>query len=159
MSDRIDYAKASHHSDLEVAQPQDFSRVVEIVNNAYRGLGGTPGWTNETELLSGQRINVSALSDIAARKETILLVMRKSGRVIGNVALERLGSGPWYLSMLVVDPLNQLGGPGKMNAEAFALEHGAEAMQLSVIAQRTSLIEWYERRSYVRRGETNPFPL
>ena len=146
---------------LEIAQPQDFPRVVEIVNNAYRGLAGVPGWTNETELLAGQRIDVSALSDIGARKETVLLVMRRGGLVIGNVALESLGSGIWYLSMLAVDPSKQLAGLGKsimMSAEAFALEHGAETMQLSVIAQRTSLIEWYERRGYVRTGEIIPFP-
>jgi predicted N-acetyltransferase YhbS len=146
---------------LKVAQPRDYPRVVEIVNNAYRGLAGKPGWTSETELLSGQRINAAALSDIAARDEAVLLVMKENGRVIGSVCLQERGSGVWYLSMLAVDPSNQLGGLGKkmmVNAEAFALGHKAEVIQLSVIAQRASLIEWYERRGYTRTGQADPFP-
>ena len=30
---------------------------------------------------------------------------------------------------------------------------------MTVIRQRTELIAWYERRGYVLRGETRPFPL
>jgi hypothetical protein len=29
---------------------------------------------------------------------------------------------------------------------------------MTVIAQRAELIAWYERRGYVRTGETRPFP-
>ncbi|WP_195909506.1 GNAT family N-acetyltransferase [Rhizobium tubonense] len=146
---------------LEVARPQDYPRVVEIVNNAYRGVAKPSGWTNEAELLSGQRTNLAALTQMAASSETVLLVTRESGRPIGNVALEKRASGLWYLSMLAVDPSNQLGNLGKkimLNAEAFAREHGAKLIQLSVIAQRASLIAWYERRGYNRTGQTVPFP-
>jgi hypothetical protein len=31
-------------------------------------------------------------------------------------------------------------------------------MEMGVIAQRTELIAWYERRGYRRTGETWPFP-
>ena len=31
-------------------------------------------------------------------------------------------------------------------------------MQMTVIAQRTELIAWYERRGYRLTGETKPFP-
>jgi hypothetical protein len=35
---------------------------------------------------------------------------------------------------------------------------GAARMELAVIAARTDLIAWYERRGYRATGETRPFP-
>ena len=35
---------------------------------------------------------------------------------------------------------------------------GATVMEMTVIDARTDLIAWYERRGYVRTGETRPFP-
>jgi hypothetical protein len=32
-------------------------------------------------------------------------------------------------------------------------------MEMTVIDSRDSLIAWYERRGYVRTGETRPFPV
>jgi GNAT superfamily N-acetyltransferase len=34
----------------------------------------------------------------------------------------------------------------------------ALVMEMTVIAQRSELIEWYERKGYQRTGETRPFP-
>lgn len=67
-----------------------------------------------------------------------------------------------YLGMLTVMPPLQAGGIGRIlleGAENFARERwGARRMILGVIQLREELIAWYERRGYVRTGETKPFP-
>ena len=43
-------------------------------------------------------------------------------------------------------------------AEEHAAAAGATTMELCVIDRRAELIAWYERRGYVRTGESRPFP-
>lgn len=43
-------------------------------------------------------------------------------------------------------------------AEDYARRWGATRMILGVVQLRTELIAWYERRGYVKNGETKPFP-
>ncbi len=67
-----------------------------------------------------------------------------------------------YFGMFSVKPSLQTGGYGKRvlaEAERVARDAlGASAMEMTVIRQRESLIEWYERRGYTRTGEMRPFP-
>jgi ribosomal protein S18 acetylase RimI-like enzyme len=63
--------------------------------------------------------------------------------------------------MLTVRPdlqARQLGRRLLAEAEAYAASRGAQRMRMSVITVRETLIAWYERRGYVRTGETLPFP-
>ena len=44
-------------------------------------------------------------------------------------------------------------------AERWAVEEwSSKLMHMTVIAQRTELIAWYERRGYERTGKRRPFP-
>ena len=43
-------------------------------------------------------------------------------------------------------------------AEAFAKQHGAHRIQMTVVNVRDILIAWYERRGYTVTAETRPFP-
>ena len=146
---------------IEIARPTDVNRIVALVNDAYRGSSKTPGWTHETKLLAGQRIDAAAVTAMIEQPNSTVLVMRHEGDVIGCVALQRLDDVAWYLSMLAVDPERQVNGAGKAvmaGAENFARERGAQRMDISVINLRESLIAWYERQGYVRSGDTEPFP-
>jgi ribosomal protein S18 acetylase RimI-like enzyme len=63
--------------------------------------------------------------------------------------------------MFAVRPDGQGSGLGKAllaAAEDHARTGGATTMEMCVIDRRTELIAWYERRGYVRTGETRPFP-
>jgi GNAT superfamily N-acetyltransferase len=63
--------------------------------------------------------------------------------------------------MFAVRPLTQGSGIGKAlqsAAEEYARTAGATTMELCVIDRRAELIAWYERRGYVRTGESRPFP-
>ena len=146
---------------IEIARPAEIDRIVALVNDAYRGSAKTPGWTHETELLAGQRIDAASVSSMLMRADSTVLVMKREQHVAGCVALQRLADDTWYLSMLAVDPEHQVGGVGKAimaGAEKFALERGGQRMKISVINRREPLIAWYERQGYVRTGAVEAFP-
>ncbi len=145
---------------IEVANPADLERIVALVNDAYRGSSKTPGWTHETALLAGQRIDPAGLRALIANGSTILVT--RSGRdAVACVALRPLDHGEWYLSMLAIDPDHQASGLGKAimsGAEKYARERGAQRIRISVINLREPLIAWYERQGYSRTGVIEPFP-
>ncbi|MEF2072977.1 GNAT family N-acetyltransferase [Consotaella aegiceratis] len=145
------------------AETTDAARLADLVNSAYRGVGGSLGWTHEAELLSGSR---AAPDDIAAliESETTTVLVRwdpeDRTRALGCVAVEMDGAGHCTISMLAVAPDGQAKGLGRAalsDAEAFAAEMGAGIAKITVVRQRESLIAWYERRGYRRVGVEN-FP-
>ena len=73
------------------------------------------------------------------------------------------GAGLAYLGMLTVDPMLQGSGLGRAlidEAERVAKDRfGADRMEMTVIVQRTELIDWYVRRGYALTGERRPFPV
>jgi ribosomal protein S18 acetylase RimI-like enzyme len=145
---------------VEVATAADLRSIVRLVNDAYRGSSKAPGWTDETALLAGQRVDDAALSKLVSSGSTIL-VMRNTSHVIGCVMLRPVDPSEWYLSMLAVDPDNQAAGLGKAlmsSAEMYARERGAQRIRISVINLRESLMAWYIRRGYSRTGVIEPFP-
>ena len=146
---------------IDVARRTDVDRIVELVNDAYRGTSRAPGWTHETHLFTGARVEAAAVTKLIQPDRSTVLVMRHDGAIIACVALERLDDSEWYLSMLAVDPARQTSGAGKAimaGAERFARERGAERMRISVINLRDSLIAWYERQGYARTGAVEAFP-
>jgi ribosomal protein S18 acetylase RimI-like enzyme len=146
---------------LTIAGPADLERIATLVNDAYRGSSKAPGWTHETGLLAGQRIDVASLRASIENEGSTILVLREGDDVVGCVALQALDGREWYLSMLAVDPDRQIAGLGKAimaGAERFAQERGAQRIRISVINLRASLIAWYERIGYVRTGAVESFP-
>lgn len=139
------------------AQADDLHKIADIVNQAYRGAG----WTSEAELISGPRVDLQTLQEIAGGG-TIVFAAKDNGAALhGCVSLSPAESGQWYLSMLAVHPAVQTAGTGKAimaAAENYARDNGATAVKISVIQQRDSLIAWYERRGYRKTGAVEPFP-
>jgi len=146
---------------IDVARRTDVDRIVGLVNDAYRGTSRAAGWTHETHLFTGARIDAAAVTGMIQPDRSTVLVMRQEDAIIACVALQRLDDREWYLSMLAVDPARQTVGAGKAimaGAEQFARERGAERMKISVINRRDSLIAWYERQGYARTGASEAFP-
>lgn len=148
-----------------LATAQDAAPLAALVNSAYRGDSSRVGWTTEADLLGGQRTDLAALGDFIERGNRegnrAMLLNEREDRPLACVQLERRGDDA-YLGMLTIEPARQSSGLGKAMlaaAEAFVLEHWqTRRMTMTVIEQRTELIAWYERRGYVRTGETAPFP-
>ena len=145
---------------VRVAGPGDVAAVVALVESAYRGDVSRAGWTTEADLLDGRRTDVEAVAAIVAGPSVLLLAEDTDGALVGCCQLEPKEAA-CYFGLFAVDPHRQGGGIGDQlltAAEAAARERfGAPVMEMTVIAQRTELIAWYERRGYAPTGETRPF--
>jgi ribosomal protein S18 acetylase RimI-like enzyme len=143
------------------ATAPDVPAIVALVNAAYRGETSRAGWTTEADLLDGQRIDVEGLTAAIATPNQVILVYDPDRALVGCVHLERQNDD-CYLGMLTIRPTAQGAGLGRAlldAAERWAMAHwSSRSMEMTVIAQRISLIAWYERRGYRQTGEQRSFP-
>ncbi len=152
---------------IRPATAADIARVHALVEGGYRGESAKRGWTHEADLLGGQRTDTEGLASIIADPAQTLLVAEADGALLGCVLVADEGERAHgirvaYLGMLTVDPALQGGGLGRLlivAAEQHALSIDAAVMEMTVIRQRTELIDWYVRRGYALTGREKPFPL
>ena len=153
---------------IEPATGGDLAATVSLVNSAYRGMTARAAWTNEADLLDGQRTDVQSLADelSAPDPSTILLLReRPDAQILACVMLQRYRDRDealmCHLAMLTVSPGEQARGLGRHMldvSEDWARDAGCRALRITVISLRAELVAWYERRGFRRTGETQPFP-
>lgn len=149
---------------IQPAQIEDAEEISALVNSAYRGDSSRVGWTTEADYIGGQRTNPEIIRrDFFSNGERTMLVLREqeNAEILACVALEWLKDGVAYLGMLTVKPTLQAKGVGRVLLEAsenFVKSKNFKRIELSVVHIRDTLMAWYERRGYVRKGETKPFP-
>ena len=140
----------------------DVAALQPFVHAAYRGDSARRGWTHEADLLDGQRIDAEALAGIIGDPSQVVLLAEQAGALAGCVQVTNKRRGLAYLGMLAVDPLAQARGIGRRliaaAEEVARTRFGADRMEMTVIVQRTELIDWYVRCGYALTGETRPFP-
>lgn len=144
------------------ASTADADALKALLEAAYRGDSARQGWNHEADILDDERITREDLDALLADPAVTILTARDAGNLIGCVAVTRKDATLAYLGMLCVLPTRQSGGLGRKlldAAEDFARANGMAAMEMTVIDSRVALIAWYERRGYVRTGETRPFPV
>jgi ribosomal protein S18 acetylase RimI-like enzyme len=147
----------------ETATTIDATLLADLVNAAYRGAGGSHGWTHEAELIAGERASAQAVAAMIGDSSTTVLIRRsdQSSALLGCVTVTMNGAGHCTISMLAVAPERQATGLGQAlltDAEQFAADKGATVAKMTVVEQRTPLIAWYERRGYRRTGAFEAFP-
>ncbi len=144
------------------ARAADVPALLRLVNGAYRGDAGRRGWTAETELVAGPRIDAAALAEMLAAPDQALLVLRAESGLFACAEVTRLGDGIAAIGLLAVRPALQGSGIGRRMlaaAERHARErYRARAVEIAVIPDREELIAWTERRGYQPTGETRPLP-
>ncbi len=144
------------------AAATDVPAIVALVESAYRGDVSRVGWTTEADLLDGQRTDAAAVADILRAPGGTVLLARADGALMACCQLERRPPSEAYFGMFAVRPGEQGQGVGRQvlaHAERIARdEWAATTMVMTVLAQRSELIAWYERRGYRRTGEQRPFP-
>jgi ribosomal protein S18 acetylase RimI-like enzyme len=150
---------------FRTATAADVPAVTALVERAYRGPVAATGWTTETELLTGPRTSEEHVAELAAEPGSRFVLAEADGALVGS-ALVQAPEAPGeaaYLGMFAVDPAYQGSGLGKaVVAAAERTVHelwAAPAVRLTVISLRAELIEWYERRGFVRTGRHLPFPF
>jgi ribosomal protein S18 acetylase RimI-like enzyme len=138
----------------------DVAELNILINSAYRGEESKKGWTTETDLVGGIRIDEPMLIDYLNNDAiTILKYTNTDGKIIGTVYLEVKGD-KLYLGMFSVSPALQNGGVGRAlieEAEVIAKRLNLHTISMTVIRSRKELISWYERRGYAFTGEIQPF--
>lgn len=145
------------------ATPDEADAITALVTSAYRGEVSRAGWTTEADLLSGERVDVEQVTaKINNAGSAVLLAHAPDGELIACCEVAHTGGDRAYFGMFAVRPTAQAAGIGRRvlaEAERYAHAHwGATVMEMTVIAQRTELIDWYLRRGYARTDETRPFP-
>lgn len=134
-----------------------------LVERAYRGDSARKGWTHEADLLEGQRTDAEALREIISDPQQRILLAIEEQRLTGCVQISAKQGAIAYLGLLSVDPDQQASGLGRALIAAAEItaqcEFGAQAIEMTVIRQRSELIAYYERRGYALTGEARLFPL
>ncbi|MDB5010408.1 MAG: family N-acetyltransferase [Mucilaginibacter sp.] len=138
----------------------DVAELVSLINNAYRGENSSRGWTSESHLLTGKRIDEEMLTEyISQKNSTLLKYIDEAGQIAGCVYLEEQ-TEKLYLGMLTVSPDLQASGIGRLlleAAEQYAKTINKQMITMTVITTRHELLSWYERRGYKRTGKILPF--
>jgi ribosomal protein S18 acetylase RimI-like enzyme len=144
---------------LRLATTSDFPSIVSLMNSAFRG---AEGWSIEGEYITGERTNISLLTDETSKGTLYLLSIDDATSALqGCVSLHVASPQKWYLGSLTVRPSQQNSGFGRQllaAAEQYAAANGARTIEMTVVQVREALIAWYERRGYRRTGQTRPFP-
>lgn len=147
---------------MRLARAVDLPRLHALVESAYRGESARTGWSHEADLLFGPRTSEACLAAVLASPAHSLLVAESAGALVGTVTVTDLGDARTYLGMLGIAPARQAAGLGRLLLAAAereaAARFAATVMEMTVIARRTELIAWYERRGYRRTGERRQFP-
>ena len=145
------------------AAVEDVPAIVDLVQSAYRGERSRVGWTTEADLIDGQRIDGSMVTELLAKPDTYVL-LAETDRIIGccELTMHATHPGTAYFGMFAVAPTEQSSGFGRglmEETEVAAVQVlGATAMELVTIHLRTDVIAMYQRRGFVLTGATYPFP-
>jgi ribosomal protein S18 acetylase RimI-like enzyme len=143
---------------LRAADRDDLAAIVTLMNRAFRG---EQSWSTEAPYISGDRANEAMLQQEIAHGAQLLIAENDSHKIEGCVSLKSISPQKWYLGSLAVDPALQNSGFGRrllQASEDYAANAGATRIEITVVNVRDAIIAWYERRGYVRTGETRPFP-
>jgi ribosomal protein S18 acetylase RimI-like enzyme len=146
-----------------IAKASDAQKLRALIESGYRGESARQGWTNEADLLEGNRTTPEEVAAMIAAPEKRVLLAERNGTLIGTVTVTDLGDGRAYMGLLCVSPTLQADGLGSAllsEGESLAIrEFGTRVVEGMVLDVRTDLIAYYERRGFVRTGELRPFPL
>lgn len=147
---------------IRVATRDDLSRLHPLIERAYRGDSARLGWSNEADLIEGERTNMETLTRIVDDPDSRMLIAVEDETILGCVHIEKVGRGLAYLGMLSVEPTLQENGLGKRlleSAERVARDvFEAKRIEMTVIDSREELIAYYHRRGYIPSGEVRDFP-
>lgn len=147
---------------FRTAEVGDVAAIVQLVESAYRGESSRAGWTTEADLLDGQRTDDASVAAIVTAADREVLLGYLDDELTACCELQTREGRTAYFGMFAVVPTRQGGGIGAQvlaEAERRAIATwGSRLMEMTVIAQRSELIAWYERKGYVRTGEVRPFP-
>jgi len=148
---------------VSIAQQQDISALVSLMDNAYRGEGSKQGWTSEADLFIGnKRTDEETVTKLINKPGSVFLKYTNEDEVIEGCVYLHKKESKLYLGMFSVAPSAQGKGIGKklLNAaDEYAKEQHCSLIFMTVITVREELIAWYEKNGYKRTDRVLPFPI
>ena len=143
------------------ATHNDIPTITVLINRSYRGDSSRAGWTTEADLLSGKRIDEAGVEQLLGDPDSLILIAQSEDRVFATIHAHHENESV-HFGLFAVEPSLQGGGIGKellAYAESEAIRKwGVSTAIMEVITQHSELIEYYERRGYMRTGEMIAFP-
>ena len=143
------------------ATANDVPELVDLINSSYRPPNIETGWTNESALIDGNRINSQQLLELIKREKSTLLLGLSKREIVACVNINEEGDAV-YIAMLTVKPSYQQFGLGKemlQLAEEYAEnQYDTSVVNLFVISKRTELYDFYLRRGYKATDITVDYP-
>ncbi|KAI8066871.1 acyl-CoA N-acyltransferase [Gongronella butleri] len=138
--------------------------IEKVVNAAYRKEGG---WTGESHLVTGLRMNADDLSKaiLDTSDPLYLAIDTVQGRVVGTVQMRHDPEAPGEaeVGLLSVDHAYQSKGVGGKLVRMCMDEMrrlGNKKAVMHVLEVREELLAWYEKKlGFQRTGELFPFPM
>ena len=150
---------------FQVASPDDATRIAQLIQAAFRSEDNGVAWVgphvelNRTFTMTPEEV----LSIINNPDAAFLMAIASDGTLVGTAAAIKRNNELARVAYLAVDQTYQRGGLGRQileYAEEYVLRTWAvEKIGLNALHNRGLLIEWYEKRGYVRTGEKSPFPV
>lgn len=152
---------AMNIDEYRIATNKDVPELVGLINCSYRPRGDCAGWTHESNLIDGERINSQQLAELLERESSTVLLGLNKGEIVACVNINE-EVGVIYLAMLTVTPSCQNFGLGKemlQLAEEYAEnQYDASVLNLFVISQCKELYDFYLRRGYQSTEITSDYP-
>ena len=147
--------------EYRIATARDVPELVGLINNSYRPNGPETGWTHESGLIEGDRINTQQLADLLDGDGSTILLGLNKGEIVACVNINE-EAGASYIAMLTVKPSYQNLGLGKeilQLAEEYAEnQYESSEVNLFVISERKELFDFYLRRGYEPTQVSSDYP-
>jgi len=147
--------------EYRIATASDVSELVSLINKSYRPNSAEAGWTHESELIEGERINPQQLAELLEREGSTVLLGLSKAEIVACVNVNEEG-GATYIAMLTVKPSYQNIGLGKemlQLAEEYAEnQYESSEVNLFVISERRELFDFYLRRGYEPTEISSDYP-
>lgn len=157
------------------ATVDDTQIVKDLIEASFRADDTRPGWTAHTALNQQFHLTPSELAEMLTSPDRKVLLAYLSPTTpssatpaaansaqelpVGTVGIGKRGR----ITMLAVHPSQHRTGLGRLilaeGEKRCIAEWGVTVLGLNALSSRERLVEWYERRGYVRTGETSRFPV
>lgn len=146
------FIREAIHSDIPVIE--------ELIENGYRNDVAKQGWTHETDLLVGARLQVGEIETCLNDSNQKFFIACEGDKQVGVICVFR--DKDWIeFGKIAVDPNCQGKGIGKIliaKVEEFVRDKWqANNLKLCVLTVRTELIDFYRRLGFEATGEIIDF--
>ncbi len=144
---------------IRKANHSDIKNIENLIELGYRGEYAKNGWTYESDLIDGERLQKGEIErDLANPKNQFFIY--EENEIQGVICITNHGYYSEF-GKFSVNPKLQSNGIGKMlieTIENFSKNNwGINIIRLCVLSVRKELFEFYKRRNYTDTGERIDF--